>query len=75
MVLKLTLEHLWLALSRKIYIASFTLTDGIGVRPLMSISSTPASNAPQVKFAASTNQSLIIFTVNSLQEVAVDFLV
>jgi hypothetical protein len=57
------------------YIVSFTLTDGIGVRPLMSTSSVPASNAPEVKFAASTNQSLIRFTVNSLQEVEADFAV
>lgn len=43
-----------------------TLTDGMGVSPDMSTSSTPASNVPAVKFAASTNQLLIKFMVNSL---------
>ena len=39
----------------------------MGVSPDMSTSSTPASNVPAVKLAASMNQLLIKFTVNSLQ--------
>lgn len=41
----------------------------MGVKPDMSTSSTPGSNAPDVKFAASMNQLLIMFTVNSLQQI------
>lgn len=48
-----------------------TLIDGMGVRPHMSTSSTPASNVPEVKLDASTNQSLIRFIVNSLHSAAV----
>ena len=50
------------------YRSAHTLTDGMGVRPDMSTSSTPGSNDPEVKFADSMNQLLIMFTVNSLQE-------
>ena len=46
--------------------AAVTRTDGMGVSPHMSTSSTPASKVPDVKFAASINQLLIKLIVNSL---------